>query len=43
LDDYEIIAVFVGLDVNSLCKIERDIFIREMNKVFSTLERGVNI
>ena len=35
--------MFVGLDVNSECKIERSIFLREISKAFSAIERGVNI
>jgi Ca2+-binding EF-hand superfamily protein len=43
MDEFETIAVFVGLDVNSECQVEKSIFRREIGKAFSIVERGVNL
>jgi hypothetical protein len=43
LEKYELVAVFVGLDLMSECQIERDIFRREVGKVYAMLDRGVNL
>lgn len=34
-------AVFLGLDIQSLCKIEREIFEREVDKIYSLIDRGL--
>ena len=43
MEKIEIVAVFVGLDLNSECQIDKGNFKREIGKVYSMIERGVKI
>lgn len=43
LQEFEIVAVFVGLDLASECQIEKGIFRREMGKVLALVGQGVSI
>ena len=35
-------AIFVSLDIQSECQVEKDVFKREMNKIYSLLDRGIS-
>ena len=41
LRDIEIVAIFLGLDLQNECKIEKNIFKREIEKIMSLIEKGI--